>query len=352
MPRSLNKVLLIGYVTDEPKIRTFDSGAKVANITVATNDSRLNKETGQREETTEWNRVVFWNNMANTVESYVHKGSRLYVEGRLSTRNYDKDGQRIYRTEILADNMIMLDSRGDHGNGGSVNSQGGNPSTYSFNGGGNNNYGSRSAGGTYGNSSANNNYGSRSAGGWNSNQNQQNNQGGGNTPPWSNVTNNSDGNNGGQRGGWGNSGNQNQQYGAAAAAKGSNQNQQGANSAANNNGSLGPWTNPTFNKNWNHPSGGNTGSFNAGFNNQYSSNNGGQAQNQNQGQSSGQMPQGVSMGMPQNQGGTNAGNGGFNNSNAGNGGFNSSNAGNSGFNGGNAGPSQGSMGGGDDDIPF
>ena len=175
MPRSLNKVLLIGYVTEEPKIRTFDSGAKVANITVATNDSRLSKETGQREETTEWNRVVFWNGMANTVETYVHKGSRMYVEGHLSTRTYDKDGQRVYRTEIVADNMIMLDSRGDHGNGGSGsgNSQGGSNGGYTpfsgGNNGGNSNYGSRSAGGSYGNRSANSNYGNRSAGGWNNN---------------------------------------------------------------------------------------------------------------------------------------------------------------------------------------
>ena len=111
MARSLNKVILIGYTADEPVIRTFDNGGKVANVTVVTNEF-VRHQDGTSEEIPEWNRIVFWNSTANIVETYVHKGMRLYVEGKLRTRSYtDKTGAKRYTTEIYADNMIMLDSR-------------------------------------------------------------------------------------------------------------------------------------------------------------------------------------------------------------------------------------------------
>ena len=115
MARSLNKVILIGYTADEPVVRAFDNGGKVANVTVVTNEN-VRHQDGNYEEIPEWNRIVFWNNLANIVETYVHKGMRLYVEGKLRTRSYtDKTGVKRYTTEIYADNMIMLDSRNADG---------------------------------------------------------------------------------------------------------------------------------------------------------------------------------------------------------------------------------------------
>lgn len=115
MARSLNKVILIGYAADEPVVKTFDNGGKVANLTVVTNEF-VRHQDGTSEEIPEWNRIVFWNNTANVVDTYVHKGMRLYVEGKLRTRSYtDKNGVKRYTTEIYADNMIMLDSRNGDG---------------------------------------------------------------------------------------------------------------------------------------------------------------------------------------------------------------------------------------------
>lgn len=112
MPRSLNKVLLIGYIADEPTVRDFPNGNKVARATLVTNEFARNPETGGSDEQPEWHRLTFWGNLANTVEGYVHKGTRLYAEGRLKTRNYvDREGIKRYATEIVCDNMIMLDSR-------------------------------------------------------------------------------------------------------------------------------------------------------------------------------------------------------------------------------------------------
>lgn len=112
MPRSLNKVLLIGYIADEPTVRDFPNGNKVARATLVTNELARNPETGGSDEQPEWHRLTFWGNLANTVEGYVHKGTRLYAEGRLKTRNYvDREGIKRYATEIVCDNMIMLDSR-------------------------------------------------------------------------------------------------------------------------------------------------------------------------------------------------------------------------------------------------
>lgn len=107
---------MIGYIADEPTMHNFSSGSKVAHATLVTNEYGRNQETGQREEVPEWHRVSFWGNLADTVETYVHKGSRLYCEGRLKTRNYtDKEGISRYITEIMVTNMIMLDNRRDGG---------------------------------------------------------------------------------------------------------------------------------------------------------------------------------------------------------------------------------------------
>lgn len=114
MARSLNKVTLIGYIADEPVVRTTNSGGKVANVTLVTNERVKNLATNTWDEVPEWHRLVFWNRNADAVESFIHKGSRIYAEGRLKTSSYvDKTGVKRYTTEIICENMIMLDSRRD-----------------------------------------------------------------------------------------------------------------------------------------------------------------------------------------------------------------------------------------------
>ena len=115
MARSLNKVMLIGYTADEPAIRVLDNGAKLAQVTVVTNEG-VKRHDGKLEEEPEWNRVVFFGQMADIVDKYVHKGMRLYVEGKLRTRSYtDQAGVKRYITEIIGSNLIMLDSKSEVG---------------------------------------------------------------------------------------------------------------------------------------------------------------------------------------------------------------------------------------------
>ena len=115
MSRSLNKVMLIGYTADEPAIRVLTNGGKLAQVTVVTNEA-VNRPDGKFEEEPEWNRVVFFGQMADIVDKYVHKGMRLYVEGKLRTRSYtDQAGVKRYITEINGVNLIMLDSKSEAG---------------------------------------------------------------------------------------------------------------------------------------------------------------------------------------------------------------------------------------------
>jgi single-strand DNA-binding protein len=122
--RSLNKVLLIGNVGNDPEIRSTPNGGKVAQLSLATTRT-WNGAGGDRQEKTEWHRCVLWNvkgsGLADVVERYVKKGDRLYVEGRIEYRQWqDKDGQTKYMTEVNVREMIMLSARGggDSGEGG------------------------------------------------------------------------------------------------------------------------------------------------------------------------------------------------------------------------------------------
>ncbi len=110
--RGVNKVILVGNVGNDPEVRYMPNGNAVANISVATSDSWKDKNTGDQQERTEWHRVVFFNRLAEIVEQYVKKGTKLYLEGRLQTRSYEQDGVKKYSTEIVANEMQMLDSRG------------------------------------------------------------------------------------------------------------------------------------------------------------------------------------------------------------------------------------------------
>lgn len=107
---SLNKILLIGNVGKDPEIKTFASGNKVANITLATSE-RYKDRNGEQKEETEWHSVQAFGKLADVVERFVHKGSLLYLDGKIRTRSYEADGRTMYRTEILADHIQMLDRR-------------------------------------------------------------------------------------------------------------------------------------------------------------------------------------------------------------------------------------------------
>lgn len=115
--RGVNKVILVGNVGNEPEVRYMPNGNAVANLSVATSDSWKDKNTGDQQERTEWHRVVFFNRLAEIVEQYVKKGSKLYIEGRLQTRSWEQEGVKRYTTEIVANDMQMLDSRGSQGSG-------------------------------------------------------------------------------------------------------------------------------------------------------------------------------------------------------------------------------------------
>ncbi len=135
MARGVNKVILIGNLGGDPEVRYTPGGAAVANATLATNESWNDRE-GQRQERTEWHRLVFWSKLAEIVGQYLKKGSKIYIEGRLQTRSWDdQSGQKKYTTEVVVTDMQMLDGRGDGAMGGGG-SMGGAPGGGGFAGGG------------------------------------------------------------------------------------------------------------------------------------------------------------------------------------------------------------------------
>ena len=103
MAGSLNKVMLIGNLGADPEIRSFPNGGKLANLRIATSESWKDKQTGQQQDRTEWHRVVFYGKIAEIAGEYLRKGSQCYVEGRLQTREWEKDGVKRYTTEIVVD---------------------------------------------------------------------------------------------------------------------------------------------------------------------------------------------------------------------------------------------------------
>ena len=113
---SVNKVILIGNLGQDPEVKYMPSGGAVTNVSIATTDSWTDKNTGQKQERTEWHRVVFFNRLAEIVGEYLRKGSPVYIEGRLQTRKWqDQNGQDKYTTEIIANSMQMLGSKGSAG---------------------------------------------------------------------------------------------------------------------------------------------------------------------------------------------------------------------------------------------
>lgn len=117
---SVNKVILLGNVGKDPEVRYLDSGVAVANFPLATTDRAYTLANGtQVPERTEWHNIVLWRGLAETAEKYVHKGDKLYIEGKIKTRSYDdQSGAKRYITEIFADSMEMLTPKGSAQPGG------------------------------------------------------------------------------------------------------------------------------------------------------------------------------------------------------------------------------------------
>ena len=119
--RGVNKVILVGNLGNDPETRYTQAGAAITNVSVATSETWKDKQTGQPQERTEWHRVVFFNRLAEIAGEYLRKGSKVYVEGALRTRKWqDKEGQDRYSTEIVGNEMQMLDSRGGGQGGGNA----------------------------------------------------------------------------------------------------------------------------------------------------------------------------------------------------------------------------------------
>lgn len=111
----VNKVILVGNVGMDPEVRTLEGGAKVARIRLATTERLFDRQANETKEHTEWHTITLWRGLADVVDRYVRKGTQIYVEGRLRTREWmDKDNNKRYTTEILADTMNLLGRRSDN----------------------------------------------------------------------------------------------------------------------------------------------------------------------------------------------------------------------------------------------
>lgn len=117
MARGINKVILIGNLGADPETRFTQAGAPVTNFRIATSENWTDKQSGQRQERTEWHSIVCFGKLAEISGEYLRKGSKVYVEGSLRTSSWESDGQTRYKTEIICNDMQMLDSRGGGGMG-------------------------------------------------------------------------------------------------------------------------------------------------------------------------------------------------------------------------------------------
>ncbi len=109
----INKVILIGNVGLDPEVRTLETGVKVARVRLATTERIFNRQTNETTEHTEWHTVTLWRGLAEVVDKYVRKGSQIYVEGSLRSREWERDGVKHYATEIVADELKLLGRRSD-----------------------------------------------------------------------------------------------------------------------------------------------------------------------------------------------------------------------------------------------
>lgn len=111
----VNKVILVGRLGKDPEVRNLENGAVVANFTMATSETYKDRNTGERKEITEWHNIVLWRGLAEVAAKYLHKGDMIYVEGKLRTRSWEKEGVTRYTTEVVGDAMTMLSTRSSGG---------------------------------------------------------------------------------------------------------------------------------------------------------------------------------------------------------------------------------------------
>ena len=131
MSRGINKVIIVGHLGKDPEVRYTSNGGAIANLTIATSEQWTDKQSGQKQEKTEWHRVVMFGKLGEISGEYLKKGSQVYIEGRLQTREWEKDGVKRYTTEIVANDMQMLGGGARTGateSGASLSGQGGAPS--------------------------------------------------------------------------------------------------------------------------------------------------------------------------------------------------------------------------------
>jgi single-strand DNA-binding protein len=104
----VNKVILVGRLGKDPEVRNLESGVSVASFTMATSESYKDRVTGEKKEITEWHNIVLWRGLAEIAQRYLHKGDMVYIEGKLRTRSWEKEGVTRYITEVVGDNMVMM----------------------------------------------------------------------------------------------------------------------------------------------------------------------------------------------------------------------------------------------------
>jgi single-strand DNA-binding protein len=121
----INKVILVGNVGVDPEVRSLETGVKVARVRLATTERIFNRQTNETTEHTEWHTITLWRGLAEVVDKFVRKGSQLYIEGRLRSREWEQDGQKRYATEIVADELKLLGRRAEGAQGGYQQPQGG-----------------------------------------------------------------------------------------------------------------------------------------------------------------------------------------------------------------------------------
>ena len=114
----VNKVILVGRLGKDPEVRNLENGATVANFSIATTETYKDRTTGERKEITEWHNIVLWRGVAEVAQKYLHKGDMVYIEGKLRTRSWEKDGVTRYTTEVVGDQMTMLSPKSSSGGSG------------------------------------------------------------------------------------------------------------------------------------------------------------------------------------------------------------------------------------------
>lgn len=113
----VNKVILVGNLGKDPEVRHLENGTPVASFSLATSETYKDRTTGERKTNTEWHNIVLWRGLAEVAEKYLHKGDQVYIEGKLVTRSWEKEGVTRYTTEIVGNNMTMLSNKGTQSGG-------------------------------------------------------------------------------------------------------------------------------------------------------------------------------------------------------------------------------------------